>query len=123
MNLEVRYAYLNKKQRTDNRLNLSLVEIVKNKKGDKSYINYGITLWDDDADKYEKKLVVGDKTKQTKSSCVFFKGYVTNVNTYIPEDNAKIYNTFYVNLDKANGSFGIVGEEVETEKEEDLFGE
>jgi hypothetical protein len=111
-NIEVKYAYVNKKKFTEggdkSRLNLQLSESRKDKKtGKTSYINYMTTLWGQDAIKYNDILVSSEeKTADAKSSSVCFKGWITEVNSILSKkDNQTIYTTILVNI--LNDEFGL----------------
>ena len=111
-NIEVKYAYVNKKKFTEggdkSRLNLQLSESRKDKKtGKTSYINYMTTLWGQEAVKYNDILVSSEeKNGDEKSSSVYLKGWITEVNSILSKkDNQTIYTTIFVSI--LNNEFGL----------------
>jgi hypothetical protein len=61
----------------------------------KKYINYSVTLWEDEA-VYWNGLLTGNKESK---QCVSFSGYISDV--VGKEKDGKVYTTVYVNLAKA----------------------
>ena len=97
-NITVNFAYVNRVKYTPGdkaRLNVSLSENV-GKSDDKKYIQYELTLWEQEAVYYHS--IFGD---EPKNIAVSFSGYITEVTANASKDGDKIYTSLRVNLNKA----------------------
>lgn len=100
MNGTVSFAYVNRKyfdnKGTKARLNVDCSNSAsKDKDGNKKYVNYSLTLWEDDAIYWNEKITGNKEDKQ----CVSFNGYITEVSA--KEHNGKLYTTVQIALTKA----------------------
>lgn len=98
MNGSVSFAYVNKKFYEDSKGKTRLTVLCSNSVGKdqyKKYINYSVTLWEEEA-VYWNKIITGEKDSK---QCVSFSGYITDVSG--KESNGKIYTTVQLNLAKA----------------------